>query len=285
MSANPVFFEGLLKANRKLKMDYEDVAAEQTESEARVRAVTAEFLEGYAAFNHIDRETANASYMVTIGRFVRDIREFIGTGKYPLELDPKQWGLGRTDYDLVLMLSVLVTRHRCAIMEEILKTSFPGRPLVIGVGSGLELNFIQAPEGGEAYDLYINPFARQAFPKWNFHQEWYHPSGAHFGSVYAIELLEHLSEPYAFVESCHKSLAPGGRLVTTTATDVPQFDHRYNFVSDDDFEQRLHALGFELELKRSIAHECPQTDIAARNVFYVFRKNTCRITSITYDSH
>jgi hypothetical protein len=274
MKQKPEFFEGMLKSCRKLKMDYEDATTDASESENRIRSATANFLEGYAAFNHISQEAAVASYMKTISRYVCDIRTFIATGKYPLEIDPKQWELGRTDYDLILILSILVTRHRCAIMEEIMKTSILGRALVIGVGSGVELGFIQAPDGGDAYDLYINSFARQAFAHWNFHEEWYRPSGRRYGAVYAIELLEHLAEPYAFVADCHESLAPGGRLVATTASDMPQFDHRYNFVSDEDFEQRVCGLGFELETKRLILHDCPQTDIKSRNVFYVFRRNT-----------
>ena len=86
--------------------------------------------------------------------------------------------------------------------------------------------------------------------------------------------MEHLAGPFEFIADCHRSLAPGGRFVATTACDVPQFDHRYNFVSDGDFEERVCGLGFELELKRLIPHEYAQTDIKPRNVFYVFRRNT-----------
>jgi hypothetical protein len=268
------FFEGLIQASRKLELDHEGAITNAPESAAQVRSATANFLEGYAAFNHITQEAAVDSYMETIRRYVRDIRAFLATGKYPLEIDPKQWELGRTDYDLFLILTILVTRHRCAIMEEIMKISAPGRPLVIGVGSGVELGFIQAPDGGDAYDLYINPFARQAFPQWNFQEKWYRPSGPRYGAVYAIELLEHLAEPYAFIADCHESLLPGGRFIATTASDVPQFDHRYNFISDEDFEKQVCELGFELESKRLIPHEYPRTEIRARNVFYVFRKKT-----------
>lgn len=272
MDHKTAFFEDLLKASRKLELDHEIATTDAPESAARVRSATANFLEGYVAFNQVSQEAAVNSYMETIRRYVRDIRTFIATGKYPLELDPKQWDLARTDYDLFLILTILVTRHRCAIMEEIVKVSAPGRSLVIGVGSGVELAFIQAPNGGDAYDLYINSFARQAFPQWKFHEKWYSPSDTRYGAVYAIELLEHLSEPYAFVADCHQSLAPGGRLVATTASDVPQFDHRYNFLSDEEFEQQVCGLGFELETKRLIPHEYLRTEIRARNVFYVFRK-------------
>jgi hypothetical protein len=272
------FFDGLLKANRKLELEYELAVRDASESAVKVRSVAANFLEDYADFNHISVEAASASYMETNRRYVRDIQAFIATGKYPLEIDPTTPGLGRADYDLSLILSILVMPHRCAIMEEIMKTSVPGKPLVIGVGSGIELGFIPAPEGGDAYDLYINPFARQIFPEWNFHEELYRPSGPRYGSVYAIELLEHLSEPYRFIADCREALSPGGRFVTTTASNLPQFDHRYNFVSDKDFEDRVCGSGFELESKRVIPHEYrlmgirAKDALQARNVFYVFRK-------------
>jgi hypothetical protein len=272
------FFENIIKASRKLELDYEFVSAAADKNTARVRSAAENFLEGYAVFNHISYKTAVNSYMETTRRYMRDIQGFNATGKYPLEIDAKQWGISRTDYDLFLMLTILVTRHRCAIMEEIMKTSVPGRPLVIGVGSGIELSFIRASEGGDAYDLYINAFVRQTFSHWNFHEEWYRPSSRRYEVVYAIELLEHLSEPYAFIEDCRESLVSGGHFIATTASNVPQFDHRFNFVSDEDFEQRVSALGFDMESKRLISHEYPLVNIRvnnaakARNVFYVFRK-------------
>jgi len=272
------FFEGLLKASRKLELEYELASMDASESAVRVRSATADFLEGYAVFNHISQETALASYMETNRRYVSDIQTFTATGKYPLEINPQLEGLGRTDYDLSLILSILVAPHRRIIMEEIMKTSIPGKPLVIGVGSGIELGFIQAPESGAAYDLYINSFARQAFPQWSFHEELYRSSDRRYEAIYAIELLEHLDEPYAFAADCGESLAPGGRFVTTTASNVPQFDHRYNFVSDEDFEKRIYELGFEMEYKRVIPHEYrlmgirSRDALQARNVFYVFRK-------------
>jgi hypothetical protein len=272
------FFEGLLKASRKLELEYELASTEASENAIKVRGAVMNFLEGYAVFNHISQDAALASYMETNRRYVSDIQAFVATGKYPLEMDPQLKGLSRTDYDLSLIISVLVAPHRRVIMEEIMKTAIPGKPLVIGVGSGMELGFIQAPEGGDAYDLYVNAFARQAFPRWKFHEELYRPSAPRYEAVYAIELLEHLADPYTFVADCGKSLVPGGRLVTTTASNVPQFDHCYNFVSDEDFEKTVSDLGFAMESKRVIPHEYrlmgirARDALQARNVFYVFRK-------------
>ncbi|MEO7427615.1 MAG: hypothetical protein ABI036_20695 [Fibrobacteria bacterium] len=267
------FFDALVTTSRKLELDYEQALQDAPESAARVRATVAEFLEGYAAFNKISPEAAVASYMATVRGYAKDIRAFIQTGKYPLELDPALPMLPRLDYDVFLILTILVTKHRCAIMEELLKFPARGKALVIGVGSGVELGFIGAPAGSDAYDLYINSHARRTFPEWNLREEFYRPlAGRLYQAVYAIELLEHLDDPYAFLADCRDSLEPAGKLVVTTATNVPQFDHRCNFVSDDDFERRAAALGLRLEHKQPIPHDYARTQIGARNVFYVFAK-------------
>jgi len=265
------FLDTLIRGSRKLELDYEQASHGASESAARVRAAVAKFLDGYAAFNQISPEAAAASYMATVRSYANDIKLFVQTGKYPLQIDPAQPMLSRLDYDLFLILTILVTKHRCAIMEELMEFTATGKALVIGVGSGVELGFVGAPGGGDAYDLYINPYARQAFPGWNLREELYRPTpGRLHDAVYAIELLEHLDDPYAFLKDCRDSLAPGGRAIVTTATNVPQFDHRYNFVSDEEFERRAADLGLRLEHKRVIPHDYARTQIVARNAFYVF---------------
>jgi SAM-dependent methyltransferase len=272
MNERSTFFEDLVNLDRKLELDYEHASTDAGEGAKHVRAVVADFLGRYAAFNGISKEAARASYATTIRRYANDIAAFVKTGRYPLELDNTQAPLARLDYDLFLLLTILVTKHRCAIMEEIAKIPAAGRVLVIGVGSGVELALINAPGGGDAYDLYINPFARSAFPRWRFREELYRSGGDHYDALYAIELIEHLDQPYEFLADCSKSLSPGGRLIVTTAVNVPQFDHRYNFTSDEEFEQRACETGLVIEHKRVIPHAYPRTEIGARNVFYVFTR-------------
>lgn len=273
MAGSETFFNDLVRNSRKLELDYEQALMDAPAAAAQVRGAVTAFLDGYAAFNRITREIALDSYMTTIRRYANDIRTFIQNGKYPLEIDPGQPMLSRQDYDLFLILTILVTRHRCAIMEELLKFPATGKALVIGVGSGVELNFVGAPANSDAYDLYINSYARSAFPAWNFHEELYRPgAGRLYHAIYAIELLEHLDDPYALLKDCHDSLRPDGRLIVTTATNVPQFDHRYNFVSDEEFKNRARDLGLVVEYERVIPHDYARTQIGARNSFYVFSR-------------
>jgi len=269
-----MFFQDLVNSSRKLELDFEQASTDATDAARQVRAAVSEFLEGYVAFNKISPELALASYTATIRRYANDIRAFTQTGKYPLQIDPETPMLSRLDYDLFLILTILVTRHRCTIMEELIHFHATGNALVIGVGSGVELGFIAALAGSAAYDLYINPYARAAFPAWEFNEELYRPaSGKVYSIVYAIELLEHLDDPFAFLKDCRDSVPSGGKVVVTTATNVPQFDHRYNFTSDDDFEQSVADLGLAVDYKRVIPHDYARTQIGAKNVFYVLSRN------------
>lgn len=263
-------FERLLQIDRRLALDYRFACAEASDAAATVRTSTARYLEGYARFNGIADEAIVASYDRTVRRYADDIRAFVKTGRYPIELNPAQALLPRIDYDLFLILSILVTRHRCAIMEEIAKLPPAGRVLAIGVGSGVELGFVGA--SGEAFDLYINPFARQAHPGWSFREARFEPGTQRYDAIYAIELLEHLADPYALLADCRAALAPGGRLVVTTATNVPQFDHSYNFVDDEELARRAATLDLRVVHQRLIPHAYPRTNIGARNTLYVLQR-------------
>jgi hypothetical protein len=266
------FFDDLLRADRKLELDYEQALLEAPASHAAVRQTAAAYLERYAAFNNISREAAIATYTTTIRRYANDIRALMKTGLYRLQIDSAPASLGRSDYDLFLMLTILVTKHRCALMAELADIPGNGRSLVIGVGCGIDLNFMGAPSEADAFDLYINAFAREAFPRWRFREELYQPAaGRTYDTIYAIELLEHLDQPYELLSDCRDSLAPG-RPVVTIAANVPQFDHRYNFVSDEEFEQRAGALGLVVAHKRSVPHAYARTEISARNAFYIFSR-------------
>src|SRR5258708_607986 len=115
MEMKATLFEALLRTSRKLELDYEQATMDAPARAADVRRAATKYLEGYASFNCIDQEAALTSYLATIRRYVSDIRKYVETGKYPLEINPNQFEISRSDYDLFLILTILVTRHRCAI--------------------------------------------------------------------------------------------------------------------------------------------------------------------------
>ncbi len=59
-----------------------------------------------------------------------------------------------------------------------------------------------------------------------------HAAKKKYDTIFAIELLEHLENPYEIMESFGRSLKKDGRLIITTARNVPQFDHLFNFTDE-----------------------------------------------------
>jgi 2-polyprenyl-3-methyl-5-hydroxy-6-metoxy-1,4-benzoquinol methylase len=51
-----------------------------------------------------------------------------------------------------------------------------------------------------------------------------------YDAILLIEVLEHLAKPQSLVSQAAKSLTEYGRMFLTTAIDIPQFDHLYNFI-------------------------------------------------------
>ena len=90
-----------------------------------------------------------------------------------------------------------------------------------------------------------------------------------------IELLEHLSEPYILLEKCQKVLSEKGKIFLTTATNIPQFDHLYNFeASHQDFEKKIQNMGLSISFMEEIPHQYITLDIGAKNRFYILEKES-----------
>src|SRR5699024_3386826 len=108
----------------------------------------------------------------------------------------------------------------------------------------------------DAYDLSINKFLFEHFSKVTFNIELYHGQKKdHYDAIYLIELLEHLQEPFSLLKICRDSLSKRGKIFLTTATDIPQFDHLYNFSKDHtEFEHMLTQLNLKVCYTEYIPH-------------------------------
>lgn len=236
------------------------------------------YLEEYCTYAEISSECAAEMYFEFIRRYAQDLKRFSKEGCYPTQTERSATPISREEYDVFLIASCLLTPHRFRIMqlvhEQAKHVAGSGKQaLVIGVGSGIELLLINGYfDSIMAYDLKVPHFARDRFKNVTFHEKHFAVrEGQEFSAILMIELLEHLNQPVPLLRAAHKSLAVDGKILATTARNVPQFDHLFNFSDPDAFESAATKIGLEIDLKERIPHDYSLSKVDADNVFYVFR--------------
>ena len=207
----------------------------------------------------------------------KDMVKFAETALYPLEIDAHTAIPSRYEYNIILLFSCLFAKHRFRIMQIITeKTKKADNGLFIGCGPGLELELVKSRiDNIYAYDLSIDGFLMQKHPDIHFKEEYFtsknHTQG--YDAIFLIELLEHLASPYDLLEQCKDVLTVGGSIYLTTATNIPQFDHLYNFEpAHEDFERRVKQLGLHIDFMEDIPHQAFTLNIGAKNRFYILTK-------------
>lgn len=235
---------------------------------------TAVFLEEYVKFYDLNVDQVLKMYNDFTVEYSNHIREFLKTGKYPYQ-NSLTVNLDRIDYDIVLILSVLISVHRhrifCNLFNAIQKLK--DNSLVIGVGSGLELDYFNGePQNVTAYDITISKHVFQKFNRINIREEYFKGAKDGYRNIFAIELLEHLSDPLDFIRMVYDSLVIDGLFHCTTATNIPQIDHLYNFDDEVGFERELQLIGFQIIEKEIIFHESIDSKLIASNTWYILKK-------------
>lgn len=268
----------LLHPDPRLRIAYMQGLKGKSDADLALLARMDEYFRAYIQFHRIEAQQVREGYARFVERYVADLAAFVESGRFPVErfpdLDPHSL-FTRLEYDCALMLSIFVTDHRFTIMRALAgAVEGSSRTCVVGVGSGIELSVID--EGCyiiEAYDLEIDAFPRQRLGgRVRFHECEFVGNGPPFDLIVAIELLEHLSDPYALLKTFSGALSPGGRAVVTTARNIPQFDHLYNFAEAHLFEARVEDLGFEVASRQTIPHESRFSTQEIENTFYVLKK-------------
>ena len=214
-----------------------------------------DFLEKYCSFFNITPKEVALIINKFQQRYTKDVKRFSDTGKYPYELNIDEFSLTREEYDVVLLCSILTSLHRYKIINRInLIPSCDHKIAVIGVGSGVELLFISASNTYiDAYDLSISDFATKTFCNVNFFEHEFTSSNCNYDVVYAIEILEHLKSPFLLLREIYDSLVIGGKCIFTTTTNVPQFDHLYDFQIRE-LDSELKKIGFKISDYEILKH-------------------------------
>lgn len=270
---NETFLKELLDKSRLLCVLYDNLSDEIKED--KLYKYIELYLEKYVHFNNVNADKAVDIYTRFITIFNKHCKQFNKSGKYPAENGLDNISLSREDYDIVLLLSVLFTPHRFRIMQLLNQKLQADKALFIGLGPGLELHLTRENLNEiHAYDLSVSKFLFSEFPNCLINSELYTGQKQnYFDAIYLIELLEHLTDPFILLEICHQSLKKGGKIFLTTATDIPQFDHLYNFPKDHIyFEEQIKHIGFSVLNKEMITHNYLTMDIKPCNHFYTLEK-------------
>lgn len=268
-------WERLLAGSRLFRILAESVRTSEG-FDARLYGSLVAFLEAYVNQAGLSEDQVAASYNAFIVSYNRDLALFGTTGKYPLQLDPHRVGLSRTDYSVVLLLSTVLTVHRYRIMQLLVTHLAPHeRVLCVGCGPGLELALMLDRVGHvDGYDTEMDPHLAGRFPGATLRAEAFRGGVIPlYDGVVLIEILEHLDDPYSLLGDCASVLRPGGRIYVTTATNIPQYDHRYNFADDPtEFEGRAAGLGLAVGVRVDLPHRYLTSDVKAKNTFYVLER-------------
>lgn len=237
----------------------------------------ADFILRYLEEIGSDSEAAYIVYEKFITNFNKDIKAYISKGKYPLELGPQE-AFERVKYDMVLLISCLVSPHRYQMMSLICEHARSGSDaLFIGCGPGLEIDLVASNfKNIHAFDIALGAPPKKLLPKVFFHEELFPSSSLtkEFDAIFLVELLEHLYNPWSVLSDCINVLRPRGQIYMTTATNLPQFDHLYNFPSDhSNFLAELKSKGLSVLSNIEIQHHYSVGEIGAKNHFIVAQKD------------
>ncbi len=267
----------LAKLDRAIKFQYGRVQKTNGRNHIHVLNLLNIYLTEYVNFYKLSLDETLKRYYTFVNRYVDDLKVFEKNGLFPFQnKNSHVFDIPRSTYDIFLILSSLLQKHRFQIMKNIYEAETgSGSCLVVGVGSGLELVLLRNKfKNIDAYDLSISNFCKHKFNDLNLYEKKFSPRFKRkYDAIYAIELLEHLECPYEILSNFSQSLKKNGRLIVTTIKNVPQFDHLYNFSNEYEFEKHTRNLGFYILHKEVIKHNYVFFKVDTNNCFYILEKN------------
>ena len=216
-------------------------------------------LEKFAAGQGHNLEDVLKLYRRFTDHVVEEYRRYAQTGKYRYETGAQpDTVFAGDDFDVcylyVLTLSTALNRSRYEVYrhyrEMVRKYLERGNSLLeIGGGNCLDAMFASDLGRVEVYELNRKSLQWQELVglrgKINLKIESYDfAESRHYDFVSMVELLEHVSDPGAYLRGAHRVLKDYGRAYLTFAIRMPQFDHLYHFRTIEECEQLLSETGF-----------------------------------------
>jgi len=272
-----LFISELIKLNKNLETNYNELIGSQFCDFSLIRIID-NYLSNYIKYYDMSSKEILDRYTKFLSTYKRDLISFISTGKYPFQLKTTRLSLDRISYDLALILSTMTTLPRHQIMLNLMQYSqgVNGKTLIIGLGSGLELeilSFVKPNLSAIAYDNQISDFVISYFQDSHLiKQNKFIGDENNYNSIFAIELLEHLDTPYELLKLCSNALVENGELIITTATNIPQFDHLYNFNNQKQFYKNVNDIGLRIKKEMDIFHDNRPDRVLIKNTWYILEK-------------
>lgn len=231
-----------------------------------------DFLKKYSKFNNLRSKEIYSRYIDFINQYINDCKNFEKKKKYPYEL-AKIKTIPRINYEISLILSCLLTTHRFSIIENICKVNNLRKTLFIGAGTGIEVFIIRKKLNiFKVYDPESSEFLSKISGNERLEKKEFNLRYSDYNTIFLIEFLEHLKNPYNFLKNIYSNMKNGSKIICTTAKNIPQFDHLYNFKSQINFENKIKKIGFKIIFKKIILHNLDLQNIKSDNVFYIIKK-------------
>ena len=274
-----MFIDNLIKQDKLLEFQCSRIRSNISDFDNKLYEYIDNFLFEYCEFNKIDEELILKSRSKFIQEYTKDLKVFSKTGLYPFELKKSKIQLSRIEYDLVLILSFLSEIYRFKIASWLASQKYKGNFLIIGCGPGVELGIIKEFCGLNNADFTIHDTEPSSFVQKKFglkiQKEYFKKSlypKDRFENVILIEILEHLCEPLKFIEDIQYVLKKDSCIYLTTANDIPQFDHLYNFKIGE-IKKILGNLSFDIKTYEIVKHSYLFSDVNASNELITAKRN------------
>jgi hypothetical protein len=225
-------------------------------------------------FNLSDQEICKI-HLEFLTEYRTHLKEFEKSNTYPFQSNIKIFK-ERINYDISLLCSSFLTYQRYKIVETLfnnINIHEHQNVLSVGIGPAIEIAALQnKTKNIYAYDTSISEFVKNTFSDFQFFEkEFTYESNKLYDYILLIEILEHLENPFQLLYFSMQSLKPDGRIHFTTAVNVPQFDHLYNFdLNDKEIENCLLNNNFEIELKLNIPHNY-SLNVEAFSCYYIIK--------------
>ena len=229
-----------------------------------------EFLDVFVKYNSFDYSDLISPYERFLKIYNEDVKFFLKHNEYPAIKNGSIKKVRKMDYYVALILSTLMSQHRFEIMNELKKFKIFDNALVVGCGIGVDLHILNDVKSKiDAYDLKIENFCLDFFKNINFFKKDFFSikNKKKYDKIFLIELLEHLQDPFTFIEKIKGSLSKEGTIILTLAVDIPQFDHLFNFNNYVNFNRQISKMNLFVKYERHIKHENLMNGLSSSNIF------------------